>query len=63
MNQDDRQSLCPQCGAALQRLSGADGWAIDPCIAFGSFRIIEVKRLHAVYACTRCEYAIAGAPA
>lgn len=44
--------ICPHCGAALQRLSGADGYIVDKLMS-GE----DKRRIHAIYACPRCEFA------
>lgn len=53
---------CPECGATLQRLMGAEGYPVVPCIelddrqqATGRVVLVE-QRLHAIYACTNCEH-------
>lgn len=51
--------ICPACGAALQLLSGRDGWPVVP--AFDGRRVVERRTLANVYACPACEYAHVGA--
>lgn len=58
--------ICPECGAALQRLSGLDGFAIETRLdmdrANMAFGTKQARRMDAVYACTACEFAQIGAP-
>lgn len=51
--------MCPECGAALQLLAGAEGWSVVPI--FDGRRIVERRQLANVYACPACEFAQVGA--
>lgn len=51
---------CPHCRAPLQRLQGRDGYQVDRCWAGRGRAVVEVRRLDAVYACPRCEFAAVG---
>lgn len=61
--------ICPECGAALQVLSGPDGWQVVPVVAVdargqllpGAPRVEERRTLANVYACPACEFMQAGA--
>lgn len=53
---------CPECGARLQRLSGSEGYAVEPVApALRGGKVFERKRLATIYACRRCEHVQEGA--
>lgn len=47
---------CPQCGSPLQRLTGADGYPVEPAISAHGGPVFERARLAVCYACPRCEH-------
>lgn len=52
---------CPACGAALNRLGGRDGWAVESAPCGGTNRwVVERRRLATVWACPACEHVQVG---
>lgn len=48
--------LCPCCNAILNRLTGPDGWPVEPCVSSHGGKVQERRRLAAVYACPKCDH-------
>lgn len=59
---------CPDCGAGLNLLTGAGGFAVEQCLAVdargqalpGAPRVVERRILANVYTCPACEFAHVG---
>lgn len=47
---------CPQCGSKLQKLSGPEGYAVEPVVSCHGGPVFERKKLSVIYACPRCEH-------
>ena len=48
--------ICPLCGALLNRLLGLDGHKTVPVPLPWTGRVVESKRMDAVYVCPCCEH-------
>lgn len=54
--------ICPECGATLQRLSGPDGYIVEPRVNIErrDGTTVDVRATAVIYTCPKCEYAQKG---